>query len=201
MGGHDARLHRLSRAIARYSLYNMQARSRGEAEVERRRGSRSSATERRMEAVLKQRIQDELKAAMRGGDETRKTVLRLLVAQIKNAEVEARTDGRGGVLSDSDVLALVRREIKQHEESLLEAQNAGREDLVAQQQAELDVLKEFLPKQLSREEIVALAKQTIQELNATSPKQHGQVMKALQPKVKDIADGKLVNEVVRELLG
>lgn len=154
-----------------------------------------------MEAVLKQRIQDELKAAMRGGDETRKTVLRLLVAQIKNAEVEARTDGRGGVLSDSDVLALVRREIKQHEESLLEAQNAGREDLVAQQQAELDVLKEFLPKQLSREEIVALAKQTIQELNATSPKQHGQVMKALQPKVKDIADGKLVNEVVRELLG
>lgn len=155
----------------------------------------------RMEAVLKQRIQDELKAAMRGGDEARKMVLRLLVAHIKNAEVEARTDGRGGVLSDSDVLALVRREIKQHEESLLEAQNAGRADLVAQQQAELDVLKEFLPKQLSREEIVELAKQTIQELNATSPKQHGQVMKALQPKVKDIADGKLVNEVVRELLG
>ncbi|MFN4293936.1 MAG: GatB/YqeY domain-containing protein [Thermoflexales bacterium] len=154
-----------------------------------------------MEAALKQRIQDELKAALRGGDEARKTVLRLLVAQIKNAEVEARTDGRGGVLSDSDVLALVRREIKQHEESLLEAQNAGRADLVAQQQAELNVLKEFLPKQLSREEIVALAKQVIQELNATSPKQHGQVMKALQPKVKDIADGKLVNEIVRELLG
>lgn len=138
---------------------------------------------------------------MRDGDETRKIVLRLLVAQIKNAEVEARTDGRGGVLSDSDVLALVRREIKQHEESLIEAQNAGREDLVAQQRAELDVLREFLPKQLSREEIVALAKQVIQELNATSPKQHGQVMKALQPKVKDVADGKLVNEVVRELLG
>ncbi|GIV84925.1 MAG: aspartyl-tRNA amidotransferase subunit B [Candidatus Roseilinea sp.] len=154
-----------------------------------------------MEAVLKQRIQDELKAALRGSDEARKTVLRLLVAQIKNAEVEARTDGRGGVLSDSDILMLVRREIKQHEESLLEAQNAGRADLVAQQRAELDVLKEFLPKQLSREEIVALAKQVIQELNATSPKQHGQVMKALQPKVKDIADGKLVNEVVRELLG
>lgn len=154
-----------------------------------------------MDTTLKQRIQDELKAAMRDGDETRKIVLRLLVAQIKNAEVEARTDGRGGVLSDSDVLALVRREIKQHEESLIEAQNAGREDLVAQQRAELDVLREFLPKQLSREEIVALAKQVIQELNATSPKQHGQVMKALQPKVKDVADGKLVNEVVRELLG
>ncbi|MCS7056645.1 MAG: GatB/YqeY domain-containing protein [Thermoflexales bacterium] len=154
-----------------------------------------------MESVLKQRIQEELKAAMRDGDEARKTVFRLLVAQIKNAEVEARTDGRGGVLSDSDVLALVRREIKQHEESLLEAQNAGREDLVARQQAELDVLKSLLPRQLSREEIIALARQTIQELNATSPKQHGQVMKALQPKVKDIADGKLVSEIVRELLG
>ena len=72
--------------------------------------------------------------------------------------------------------------------------------LVAQQQAELDILREFLPKQLSRDEIVELARQTIAEVNATSAKQHGQVMKALQPKVKDIADGKLVNEVVRELL-
>jgi len=153
-----------------------------------------------MESALKQRLQEELKMAMRGGDEARKTVLRLLVAQIKNAEVEARTDGRGGVLSDSDILALIRREIKQHEESLLEAKSAVREDLVAQQEAELEVLRSFLPRQLTREEIIALAKQTIQELNATSPKQHGQVMKALQPKVKDIADGKLVSEIVRELL-
>ncbi|MCS6848646.1 MAG: GatB/YqeY domain-containing protein [Anaerolineae bacterium] len=187
--------------LSRYSLYNMQAGLRKPLRLKQDAVLDRVRLKRRMEAVLKQRIQDELKAAMRGGDEARKTVLRLLVAHIKNAEVEARTDGRGGVLSDSDVLALVRREIKQHEESLLEAQNAGREDLVAQQQAELDVLKEFLPKQLSREEIVELAKQTIKELNATSPKQHGQVMKALQPKVKDIADGKLVNEVVRELLG
>lgn len=153
-----------------------------------------------MDSPLKVRIQDELKSAMRGGEDTRKTVLRLLVAQIKNAEVDARTDGRGGVLSDGDVLAVVRREIKQHEESLHEAQNAGRGDLAAEQQAELDILKEFLPQQLSREQIVELAKHTIAEVNATSAKQHGQVMKALQPKVKDIADGKLVNEVVRELL-
>lgn len=153
-----------------------------------------------MESALKQRIQDALKVAMREGDEDRKTVLRLLVAHIKNAEVEARTDGRGGVLSDGDVLALIRREIKQHEESLLEAKTANRDDLVAQQQHELEILKEFLPRQLSREEIIELAKQAIIEVNATSPKQHGQVMKALQPKVKDIADGKLVSEVVRELL-
>jgi uncharacterized protein YqeY len=153
-----------------------------------------------MDSALKQHINDELKQAMRSGNDDRKTVLRLIVAQIKNEEVNARTDGRGGVLSDSDIMALIRREIKQHEESLLEARNAGRDDLVAQQESELDILREFLPKQLSREQIVELAQQTIAEVNATSAKQHGQVMKALQPKVKDIADGKLVNEVVRELL-
>jgi uncharacterized protein YqeY len=153
-----------------------------------------------MDSALKQRINDELKNAMRSSDDDRKTVLRLLVAQIKNEEVTARTDGRAGVLSDSDVMVIVRREIKQHEESLLEAKNANRGDLVAQQQTELDILKEFLPSQLSREQITELARQTITEVNASSAKQHGQVMKALQPKVKDIADGKLVNEVVRELL-
>jgi hypothetical protein len=153
-----------------------------------------------MDSALKQRINDELKNAMRSGDDDRKTVLRLLVAQIKNEEVNARTDGRGGVLSDGDVMTLVRREIKQHEESLLEANNAGRDDLATQQQTELNILREFLPRQLTREQIVELAQQTIAEVNATSAKQHGQVMKALQPKVKDIADGKLVNEVVRELL-
>jgi uncharacterized protein len=153
-----------------------------------------------MDSALKTRINDALKTAMRESNDMRKTVLRLLVAQIKNAEVEARVDGRGGVLSEADVLALVRREIKQHDESLLEAKNAGREDLVAEQQAELVILREFLPQQLSRDEIAELARQTIVEVNATSAKQHGLVMKALQPKVKDIADGKLVNEVVRELL-
>lgn len=154
-----------------------------------------------MESPLKARILSDLKDAMRSGDETRKLVTRQLNAMIKNDEVEARTDGRGGVLSDNDVLVLIRREIKQHEESLLEARNSGRDDLVAEQQAELDILRTYLPKQLTREEIEALARETVAEVGATSPKQHGAVMKALQPKVKDIADGKLVNDVVRSLLG
>lgn len=154
-----------------------------------------------MDSALKTRILDGLKDAMRSGNDTRKTVLRLINAGIKNEEVNARVDGRGGVISEADVLTLIRREIKQHEESLLEAKNANRADLVAEQQAEIDVLKEFLPQQLSRQEITDLARQVIADNNITSAKQHGQVMKALQPKVKDIADGKLVNEVVRELLG
>lgn len=153
-----------------------------------------------MESQLKQRILDELKAAMRSNDETRLTVLRLLVASIKNEEVNARTDGRGGVLSDDDVLALVRREIKQHEESLQEARSAGRADLVAQQEAELEVLRSFLPRQMTREEIAEVARQVIAELGVTSPKQHGQVMKALLARVKGSADGKVASEVVQGLL-
>ena len=153
-----------------------------------------------MDSALKQQIQADLKSAMRDNDERRKVAVRQIVALIKNAEVEARTDGRGGVLSDADILALIRREIKQHEESLLEASNVGRSDLVATQTAELDILRSYLPKQMSREEITGLAQQVIAEVGATSPKQQGEVMKTLLPRVKDRADGKLVSEVVRELL-
>jgi hypothetical protein len=153
-----------------------------------------------MEGTLKQHIQEELKDAMRSRDEMKSRVLRFIVAAIKNEEVNARTDGRGGMLSDADVLALIRREIKQHEESLLEARNANREDLAAEQTAELELLRAYLPQQLSREQIIEIAKATVAEVGATSAKQQGLVMKALLPKVKDNADGKLVSEVVRELL-
>ncbi|MCL4505762.1 MAG: GatB/YqeY domain-containing protein [Chloroflexi bacterium] len=153
-----------------------------------------------MDLTIKQRLQNDLKESMRGGDERRKTVVRLLMASIRNAEVDARTDGRGGVVSESDIMALLRREIKQHEESLIEAMKAKRADLVSEQSGELDILRSYLPAQMSREQIVEQARQVIGELQATSPKQQGEVMKALLPKVKDMADGKLVSEVVRELL-
>jgi uncharacterized protein YqeY len=154
-----------------------------------------------MNSELRQRINDELKSAMKSGDEKKKLVVRLITAHIKNEEVNARTDGRNGVISDADILGLIRREIKQHEESIADAEKSGRADIVAEQQSELELLRAYLPKQLSRDEISALAKQIIAENNVTSPKQLGVVMKMIQPKVKDIADGKMVNEVVRELLG
>lgn len=153
-----------------------------------------------MESALKQQIQNDLKAAMRENDERRKVAIRQIVALIKNAEVEARTDGRGGVLSDADILALIRREIKQHEESLLEARNAGRDKLAAEQVAELDILRAYLPRQMSRDEITEIARQVVAELGATSLKQQGDVMKVLLPRVKDRADGRLVSEIVRDLL-
>ncbi len=153
-----------------------------------------------MESALKQQIQNDLKRAMRDNDERRKIAIRQIVALIKNAEVEARTDGRGGVLSDEDILALIRREIKQHEESLLEARNAGRDDLAAEQTAELEILRAYLPRQMSRDEIAEMARQVIAEVGATSLKQQGEVMKALLPRRKDRAEGRLVSEIVRDLL-
>lgn len=153
-----------------------------------------------MDSTLKQQIQTDLKLAMRDNDERRKVAIRQVIALIKNAEVEARTDGRGGVLSDADILALIRREIKQHEESLLEARNAGRSDLAAEQTAELEILRSYLPRQMSREEIAEIARQVVAEIGATSLKQQGDVMKALLPRVKDRAEGRLVSEIVRDLL-
>ncbi len=153
-----------------------------------------------MDAPLKTKILSDLKDAFRSGDTTRKMVLSLINAAIKNEEIEARVDARAGVLSEADVLALIRREIKQHEESLLEAKNASREDLVAQQTAELVLLRAYLPAQMTRAQIAEVAREVIALVGAKTPKQQGEVMKALQPRVKDNADGKLVNEVVRELL-
>ncbi|MGQ9904042.1 MAG: GatB/YqeY domain-containing protein [Anaerolineae bacterium] len=153
-----------------------------------------------MESALKQQIQNDLKLAIRDNDERRKVAIRQIIALIKNAEVEARTDGRGGALSDADILALIRREIKQHEESLMEARNAGREDIAAEQTAELEILRAYLPRQMSRDEIAEIARQVVAELGATSLKQQGDVMKALLPRVKDRADGRLVSEIVRDLL-
>lgn len=149
---------------------------------------------------LKTKILEDLKASMRSGNVVQRRVVGLINASIKNEEINARVDARAGILSDADIMVLIRREIKQHEESLLEAKNAHRDDLVAEQEAELVVLRSYLPQQLSREQVTDIAKQVIAEVKATSPKQQGEVMKQLLARIKDQADGKMVSEVVRGLL-
>ncbi|MBU6359373.1 MAG: GatB/YqeY domain-containing protein [Chloroflexota bacterium] len=149
---------------------------------------------------LKAKILEDLKASMRSGNVVQRRVVGLINASIKNEEINARVDARAGVLSDADIMVLIRREIKQHEESLLEAKNAHRADLVAEQESELVVLRSYLPQQLSREQVTDIAKQVIAEVKATSPKQQGEVMKQLLARIKDQADGKMISEVVRGLL-
>jgi len=144
---------------------------------------------------FKDKLQSDLRDAIRQKDEVRKRVLRLALAAITNAEVAQRKD-----LDDPSVLAVLAKEAKTRQESIEEYGKAGRDDLVTQQEAELAVLEAYLPRQLSREEIAARAKATIEQLGASGMGQMGLVMKSLMQELRGQADGKLVNQVVRDLL-
>lgn len=140
----------------------------------------------------------DLKTALRSGDEARRNTLRLLLAAVKQTAVDKRaTDG----LSDDEVLAVIQKEAKARREAIADAQKAGRADLVAANEAELHLIESYLPRQLTREELVELARAAITEAGVTDPKGMGAVMKLLTPRTKGRADGKVVSDVVRELLG
>ena len=143
----------------------------------------------------KESLQDSLKDALRAGDATRKATLRMALAAVHNAEIEKR-----GELQEPDVLTILQKEVKSRRETAEEARQAGRQDIAEQAEQEIAILEEFLPKPLSREELVELARQAISEVGATSPREMGQVMKVLMPRVKGRADGSEVSQVVRQLL-
>ncbi len=144
----------------------------------------------------KERIQQDLKAAMKSGDTQRREVLRLLMAAFKQVEVDQRIE-----LAESDALGILTSEAKKRREAIEEMDRAGRTELADQERYELGVIEMYLPEQLSRDDIEALAREAIQEVGATTPKDMGQVMRVLMPRLKGQADGKLVNVIVRELLG
>lgn len=146
---------------------------------------------------IRDQLNADLKTALRASDETRKGALRLLLAAIKQAEVDKRP---GGALDEGEVLAVLQKEAKARREAIADAQKAGRADLVSANEAELNVVEGYLPRQLTREELVELARIAIAEVGATSPQQMGAVMKLLTPRTKGRADGKQVSDVVRELL-
>jgi uncharacterized protein YqeY len=140
-------------------------------------------------------IQDALKQAMINKDTTRRDVLRMTVSAFKQVEIDERRE-----LSADDALTILQREIKKRRDSVDEARKAGRNDIADSEAAELAMLEVFLPQQLSRDEIAALVKDAIAKTGASSAKDMGKVMGVLMPQVKGKADGKLVNEVVRDLL-
>lgn len=144
----------------------------------------------------KERLQEDLKAALKAGDTARRDVLRLLQAAIRQVEVDRRV-----TLDAEQVYELLATEAKKRRESIAEAQKAGREDIAAREQAELAAIEAYLPDQLSREALEAEVRKAIEETGATTAKEMGQVMKVLMPRVKGRADGRLVNEVVKALLG
>jgi uncharacterized protein YqeY len=143
----------------------------------------------------KEKIQQDLKAAMKSGDVPRREALRLVMAAFKQVEVDKRIE-----LSESDVVDILMTEVKKRREAIQDMERAGRTDLVAQEQFALKVIEEYMPKQLSREDVEKLAREVIQETGAASPKDIGNVMKVLMPRVKGQADGKMVNAIVQEIL-
>lgn len=144
---------------------------------------------------LKNEIQTALTAAMKARDEDTKRTLRLVMSSIKLSEVEDR-----GELDDSRILSILQKEVKTREDSIQEARQAGREDLVKAAEREIEILNQFLPKQMAADELIVLAKQVIEETGATSIKDMGIVMKNLMPKLEGRASGQDASKIVRDLL-
>ena len=144
---------------------------------------------------LRQKLLDDLKQAMRGGDKVRRSVIRLVVAAIRNAEIARQT-----ALDDTDVLGIIAKEVRQRRESIEAFKQGNRQDLVAQEEAELTILNEYLPRQMTREEIIVAARQVIEGIGAQGPGDKGKVMPELIAQLKGSADGREINAVVTELL-
>lgn len=149
-----------------------------------------------MEADLKQKLADDLKQAIRSGDKVRRSVIRLVMAAAKNAEI-----ARQAPLDDTALLGIIAKEIRQRKESIEAFRLGKRDDLVAQEEAELAILQGYLPEQMTREEIIAEARQVIEEVGAEGLGDKGKVMPRLITQLKGRADGREINAVVTELLG
>jgi len=148
-----------------------------------------------VEASLKERLNSDLKQAMRSGDKARRSVIRLVLSAVHNAEI-----ARQAALEDNDVLGIIAKEARQREESIEAFTKGNRQDLVAQEEAEMAVLQEYLPRQMTRDEIVAEARRVIEEVGAQGPRDKGKVMPKLIAQLKGKADGREINAVVTELL-
>jgi uncharacterized protein YqeY len=144
---------------------------------------------------LKEQLQHDLTDAMRARDEQRKTVLRMALSAIQLAEVEQRRD-----LDDAAVLVVLRKELHQYEDALASIRQAERDDMLAEATAQLAILQSYLPELMDDDAIKRVAQEAIAEVQAASPSDMGKVMQVLMPRVKGKADGRVVSQIVRELL-
>ena len=145
---------------------------------------------------LQERVSSEIKTAMLAKDADRLSVLRMLKSALGYAQIERKTEN----LSDGDVVAIVQKEVKKRRDSIEQFEKGGRAELATKEKQEITVLESFLPKAFSADELEQLVKATIQELGATSKKDMGPVIKAVQAKAAGRADGKTVSGLVGKLL-
>ena len=144
---------------------------------------------------LKQKLTDDLKQTMRDGDKVRRSVIRLVMAAIKNTEI-----ARQATLKGTDILGIIAKEARQRRESIEAFKQGNRPDLVAQEEAELTVLNQYLPQQMTREEIIQAAHRVIEEVGAQGLGDKNKVMPKIIGQLKGKADGREINAVVTELL-
>ena len=144
-------------------------------------------------STLKEELLEDMKIAMKEKDKERLSVIRLCRAAIKNVEIDKRKE-----LNDEEVIEVLVREVKMRRDAMVEYDKAGRPDIVQKLEEEIEILHKYLPRQLTREELVAIIDEVFSQVNPTSPKDMGKVMGAIMPKIKGRADGKLVNELVKD---
>jgi hypothetical protein len=144
---------------------------------------------------LQQRLDDDLKVAIKSSDNLKTSVVRMAKAAIKNKQIEKRRE-----LSDEEIISVISMLLKQRRESIELFSKGGREDLVEKEKQELSILQSYLPSQLTPDELDRLIIDAIKEASAEGVKDIGKVMRILMPQVKGSADGKVVNQRVMELL-
>jgi len=149
----------------------------------------------KMETSLKDKLNEDLKQALRAGDTVKRNTIRLVLSAINNAEIAKQAK-----LADADILVVIAKEMRQRQESIEAFKAGNRNDLVASESAELVVLQSYMPAQASREEIVNIAKRIIADVGAKGPNDKGKVMPKIIAELKGKADGREINTVVTELL-
>ena len=145
--------------------------------------------------MIKEKLMDDLKTAMREKDEIKKNTVQMVRAAILQIEKD-----KGITVEDEKIVEIIAKEVKGKKDALVDFEKGGREDLVSQTNQEISILQEYLPKQLSKEEIKLEVEKVIKQLGATSMKDMGIVMKEAKAKIGAAADGRAINEVVKELL-
>jgi hypothetical protein len=144
---------------------------------------------------LEERLVEEMKEAMKSGDKLRLSTIRMIRSNIKNKEIELRKP-----LDDETIQRVIQGMVRKGEESVDQFKLGGRMDLVEKESKEIEILKSFLPQSLTQEEVIKIIDQTIEETQVTSLKDLGKVMKSVMPKLQGKADGKLINQLVKERL-
>jgi uncharacterized protein YqeY len=148
-----------------------------------------------MAAELFNKLQEEMKAAMKSGDKDKLSTIRMLISEIKKVQIDSKKE-----LSDEEIISIMQKYIKQRKEAYAQYEQAGRKDLAEKELKEIEIVQQFLPPPLSEEELIKIVEEIIQEVGASSIKDMGKVVKAVMDKAKGRAEGSLISKIVKEKL-